>query len=74
MACDVNLVISIIEISQISEEYPWFTAFKADYVLGISIYMHAIVRSIGPPLDTSALRGENMKHSDCKKGTSTVEF
>ena len=35
-----------------------------------SVYIHAIVRSFGPLLDTSAIRGENMKHSDYKKGTS----
>ena len=46
------------------------TAFTADYVLGISMYIHAIVRSFGPLLDTSNSRGENMKHSDYKKGTS----
>ena len=46
------------------------TAFTADYVLGISIYIHAIVRSFGPLLDTSAIRGKNMKHFDYKKGTS----
>ena len=45
------------------------TAFTADYVLGISIYIHAIVQSFGPLLDTSAIRSENMKHSDYKKGT-----
>ena len=27
-------------------------------------------RSFGPLLDTSAIRGENIKHSDYKKGTS----
>ena len=46
------------------------TAFTADYVLGISIYIHATVRSFGPLLDTSAIRGKNMKHSDCNEGTS----
>ena len=30
-------------------------------VLGISIYIHATVRSFGPLLDTSAVRGKNMK-------------
>ena len=40
------------------------TAFTADYVPGISIYIHATVRSFGPLLDTSAIRGKNMKHSD----------
>ena len=28
------------------------------------------MRSFGPLLDTSAIRGENMKHSDYEKGTS----
>ena len=46
------------------------TAFIADYVLGISIYIHATVWSFGPLLDTSAIRGKNMKHSDFNKGTS----
>ena len=46
------------------------TAFTADYVLGISIYIHTIVRSFGLLLDTSAIRGENMKHSEFNKGTS----
>ena len=46
------------------------TAFTADYVLGISIYKHATVRLFGPLLDTSAIRGKNMKHSDYNKGTS----
>ena len=46
------------------------TAFTADYILGISIYIHAIVLSFGPLLDTSAIRCENMKHSDYNKGTS----
>ena len=53
------------------KEYPWFTAaFTADYVLGISIYIHATVRSFGPLLDTSAIRAKNMKHSDYNRGTS----
>ena len=47
-----------------------FRTLTADYALGISIYIHAIVRSFGPLLDTSTIRGENMKHSDYKKGTS----
>ena len=38
--------------------------------MGISIYIHATVRSFGPLLDTSAIRGKNMKHSDYNKGTS----
>ena len=45
-------------------------AFTADYVLGISICIHAIVRSFRVLLDTSAIHGENMKHPDFKKGTS----
>ena len=46
------------------------TAFTADYVLGISIYIYATVRSFGPLLDTSANHGKNTKHSDYNKGTS----
>ena len=46
------------------------TAFTADYVLGISIYIHDIVESFKSLLDTSAIRGENIKHSEYKKGTS----
>ena len=34
------------------------------------MYIYAVVQSFGPLLDTSAVRGENMKHTDCKKGTS----
>ena len=32
--------------------------------------VHATVQSFGPLLDTSAVRGKNMKHSDHNKGTS----
>ena len=54
-------------------EIPWAglqTAFTADYVLGISIYIHAMARSFWPLLDSSAIRGKNMKHSDYNKGTA----
>ena len=44
--------------------------WRCSHAQSVYTYVHFIVRSCGPLLDTSAIRGENMKHSDYKKGTS----